>query len=393
MSLASLERLSDSALHLKTKKVRRTEHAATFDVLVHVGEIDRRRSYRALGYGSVFRYCTEELGYSSSAAGRRIQTARVIRRFPEIGTLLKRHEVNLTTVDQVAGILSESNKDRVLERIRCKSEREVRTIVESYRPPMMLKDRVRSVNVRVPAHRRACTESAVAGGASGTVAGTGGLTSRACEKSAYSRSGMAPAASLFDGRSVPTGAGATVVEKRIHVEFLARPGFMTKYNEVKAILSNTHSNASFETVFAAVMDYYLAHRSPERRAARRRETAAVGPNGSRATRSRSTRAGRSSRTSGSSRRTSTDGERSRRIPAAIRDRVYERDGGRCTFVGTTGKRCNETERLEIDHVTPFALGGTNDLPNLRLLCRAHNRLAAEQAYGKAHMRRFARSPD
>ncbi|MEA2750820.1 MAG: hypothetical protein QOI41_4963, partial [Myxococcales bacterium] len=41
--------------------------------------------------------------------------------------------------------------------------------------------------------------------------------------------------------------------------------------------------------------------------------------------------------------------------------------------------------LELDHVEARALGGTNAASNLRVRCRAHNRLAAEEVFGKAHV--------
>ena len=81
-------------------------------------------------------------------------------------------------------------------------------------------------------------------------------------------------------------------------------------------------------------------------------------------------------------------EPSRHIPAAIKDKVYERDGGRCTFVGKNGLRCDATHDLQIDHIKPFGRGGGHRLDNLRLLCGKHNRLEAEQAYGVGHMNRF-----
>ncbi|MEJ2721388.1 MAG: hypothetical protein P8181_09640, partial [bacterium] len=52
-------------------------------------------------------------------------------------------------------------------------------------------------------------------------------------------------------------------------------------------------------------------------------------------------------------------ETSRHIPARTRDAVYIRDKNRCTHIGTNGKRCNETRWLQIDHIVPFAKGGTN----------------------------------
>jgi len=37
--------------------------------------------------------------------------------------------------------------------------------------------------------------------------------------------------------------------------------------------------------------------------------------------------------------------------------------------------------LEIDHILPQAKGGASTVDNLRVRCRAHNRLAAEEEFG------------
>lgn len=49
----------------------------------------------------------------------------------------------------------------------------------------------------------------------------------------------------------------------------------------------------------------------------------------------------------------------------VRPDVLKRDGYRCV-------QCGATERLEADHITPLALGGTNDMDNLQTLCRPCN---------------------
>ena len=74
--------------------------------------------------------------------------------------------------------------------------------------------------------------------------------------------------------------------------------------------------------------------------------------------------------------------RSRHVPKAIRDEVFAREGGRCTYVGRNGRRCRSNWDLEIDHVLPFARGGDNTPDNLRLLCRAHNHLEGERHFGE-----------
>ena len=64
----------------------------------------------------------------------------------------------------------------------------------------------------------------------------------------------------------------------------------------------------------------------------------------------------------------------RAIPAAVRRHVWQRDGGRCSYLDRrTGRRCNSRHLSEIDHILPHALGGGADPRNLRLLCHAHHR--------------------
>ncbi len=60
------------------------------------------------------------------------------------------------------------------------------------------------------------------------------------------------------------------------------------------------------------------------------------------------------------------------IPAGVRRAVWARDAGRCAYIGTTGVWCLSRRFLEMDHVTPRALGGGDTIGNLRLLCRPHN---------------------
>lgn len=77
---------------------------------------------------------------------------------------------------------------------------------------------------------------------------------------------------------------------------------------------------------------------------------------------------------------------SRRVPRRVKDAVWRRDGGRCSFMGPTGIQCGETGWLEYDHKAPWALGGKSEADNIRLLCRSHN-----QAEGRRHFGALRRS--
>ena len=79
------------------------------------------------------------------------------------------------------------------------------------------------------------------------------------------------------------------------------------------------------------------------------------------------------------------GAAGRTIPAEVRRAVAKRDGGRCTFVGTNGRRCGERKLLELDHVVPVARGGLATVDGVRLRCRAHNQYEAECTFGAGFM--------
>ena len=76
-----------------------------------------------------------------------------------------------------------------------------------------------------------------------------------------------------------------------------------------------------------------------------------------------------------------------RVRSAVRREVFERDGTQCTYVAEDGRRCEARAFLELDHVEPRAVGGSDEAPNLRVRCRAHNQLWAEQAFGREWIER------
>ena len=73
-------------------------------------------------------------------------------------------------------------------------------------------------------------------------------------------------------------------------------------------------------------------------------------------------------------------ERSRFISIHDKRFINQRAGDQCEHVDPiTQIRCTSRYRLELDHIHPFTLGGSNAASNLRLLCRAHNLKAAMEA--------------
>ena len=332
----SFEQLSDRDLILQTESLTRDERACTIQILHHLNEIERRKLHLDLGYGSLFDYCVRKLKYSASAAGRRIAAARCIRRFPPVLRLLEDNELSLSTISLIEPILNEENAATILERVRGGSHREVERVVCEYRPPVALRDRIRPV--RVPASDPVELDAL--------------LFERECAS-------VSPAA--WSHRAPRT-------ESKMLVQFLASEELVEKFERAKALLSGRGADGSFADVLEVLVTEFLARRDPVARPERRAER--KGP------------------PSPDSRRRELKQGRSRHVPAAVRDEVYARDGGSCAYVGNDGSRCESRRGLEIDHVQPFAAGGSCETNNLRLLCAAHNLRAAEQTLGVNVMSRF-----
>lgn len=51
-----------------------------------------------------------------------------------------------------------------------------------------------------------------------------------------------------------------------------------------------------------------------------------------------------------------------------------RDGGQCTFLDASGKRCEEKRWLDVHHIVPKSFGGLDTLENLTTLCSGHHRV-------------------
>jgi len=58
--------------------------------------------------------------------------------------------------------------------------------------------------------------------------------------------------------------------------------------------------------------------------------------------------------------------RSRTISQEIKDKVWNRDGGKCIL-------CGSNEFIEFDHIIPFSKGGSNTYRNIQILCQSCNR--------------------
>lgn len=73
-------------------------------------------------------------------------------------------------------------------------------------------------------------------------------------------------------------------------------------------------------------------------------------------------------------------KKSRRIYFSVhlRRELLAKADHRCQYQDSKGQRCSSNYQLQTDHIIPLALGGSNKVYNLRILCRAHNNSEARR---------------
>lgn len=126
----NLRHLTDIQILKEIKILVQDERRLSVKILHHMREIDHRRLYSDIGYQSLFDYAVRHLGYSASAAYRRIQAARMLNDVPEIEGKINSGALNLTHITDAAGFFRENNvkdsalKKEVLGKIEALSKKE-----------------------------------------------------------------------------------------------------------------------------------------------------------------------------------------------------------------------------------------------------------------------------
>jgi hypothetical protein len=115
-------------------RLLRRERGAAADFLVALADFDRRRGWERLGHASHFSFLTRELGLSSGAAQLRLSAARLLPRHPAVEEALRAGRLCLSTVGQLARVLTPANEAEVLPRFFGLSAREAQEVVAAIRP-------------------------------------------------------------------------------------------------------------------------------------------------------------------------------------------------------------------------------------------------------------------
>jgi hypothetical protein len=365
-------------LFASLKQSRRDE----VGLITLIAEVDARKLYAREAKPSMFQYCTEVLHLSEQEAYLRITVARASRQHPQILSMLRDGRLHLSGVARLTKHLTPENRDEVLRRATHRTRRQIEDLVAELepqpdRPPSMRKLPSRGTTAAVvpsgttgpqgpgsngagPALMTDMPSGDGAAFASGdprfTALGGPTSTPQLCPD----RAPIAPGAA-----SAPPATMRPVAQDRYRVEFTATAKLREKLVRLQDLMRSSVPDGDLGRIIDAAVTEKL-ERLEARRFAR--------------TKSPRKRVEETDTTPSS-----------RHVPAPVRRAVHQRDGGRCTYRDVRGRRCTARDRLEFHHHDrAFGRGGEHSVANVRLMCRTHNLLLAEQEYGKERMARYRR---
>jgi len=333
-TLPLLESLSDDDLIAETKRLVAAEHVATAALLRSLMEIDVRRLYLREGCSSLFTYCTQVLHLAEGSAYNRIEAARAARRFPEVLDALAGGLITLTTIRLLAPHLNDDNHCELIAAAQSKSKRDVELLIAAIKPKPPAPAILRRAPAPPPTRDLA------------PATGCGHFAAPPALAQSRAEAARAPPGSAVRGPlhvlSVDYYKLQVTIPRDTH----------DKLRRAQDLCRHANPSGDLATLLDRALTLLLADLE------RHRCAATLAPRAS-----------------------ATETSTGRYIPAAVRRAVWQRDQGRCAFVGTSG-RCRETAFLELHHVEPFAEGGQATVANVQLRCKAHNLYEASLFFGE-----------
>jgi len=321
--LSDVTLLSNAPAHLSQ------DRAANAELLADLAEIEERRAYASAGFCSMRAYCLEELHLSDDEAFHRIHAACTAREFPAIFSALAEGRLHMTAVNLMAPHLTAENAKELLAAATHKTKTEIQLMLAQRFPRPDVPALIQPLGpLQVRSAEQLCPETVEQ------------LVPERVES------------------PTPRPKLTPLAPQRFALQLTIGQSAHDKLRYVQELLGHQVPSGDLSQVFERLLDLAIPQLE------KRKFSATSKP-----------RRGHQRLTS-----------ESRHVPAQVQRAVWERDGGRCTFVSDTGRRCSARTRLEFDHIQEVARGGQSTVGNIRMLCRTHNQHAAERTYGPGFMK-------
>jgi hypothetical protein len=342
MDHEAVARLSDDELVAVVERLTQKEREASATLVAHLAEMSRRRLHERLGFASLYVYCIEVLRLSPDEAYDRMKAAKVSRRYPQVLELLCERALSLTTIRLLAPHLRRGNHQELLDEARNESRREVQAMLARRFP-----------QPDVPTSIRPLPPPALVPQGPLTAAVIVHATADPADPSATPPTDqMATTGGAVLQVDAPTPVVRPLSPERFHIAFTADAELVELIELARDLLRHAVPGGEIAQIVGRGMSSLVQELLRQKFAITEHP-----------------------------RPDSRGASSSRHIPASVKRTVYLRDRGRCTFIGVSGRRCQERGFVEFHHLVPYAVGGGTTVENIALRCRTHNQLEGEMYFG------------
>jgi hypothetical protein len=286
---------------------------------------------------------------SEDEACRRIDAARLARRFPGMYPMIADGSLSLSVVALLKPHLTADNQHELMQACRGLTQAQAREQLAARFPRADVPSMVR----KLPEQKRNEPSRAAVSPSPGPLP----LSTPTATASPAPPVISATTASLAAPTRPPPRPIEPLAPERYKIQLTASRELKNKLEQCRDLMRHANPSGDLAPILECALDLLLDKLMRERFGAARRPRAA------------------------------TNASSGRRIDRATRRAVVAHDGLRCAWVGLDGERCNATSWLELDHEEPVAKGGSSASHNVRVLCQAHNQLSAELEFGRDTIQR------
>jgi hypothetical protein len=324
-----LSRLDDQTLNERLKRTVRVEKRLTAHIVDCIREVNTRELYKKLGYTSLYAYVTVELQYSSASAQRRIDSARLMELVPELKEDLRSGVVNLMQVSMLAQSVRQKQKETPSVELDGQEQRHLLSKIK---------------NQTLNSTQQILAESL-------------DLAVKVVEKKRVQK------------------------DESVRLEVTLTKEQMKKLERVKELISHTHPSLTWAELVDVLAQEFIKRKDPliERRARK----ATTGKKRDQVKENTRVDFQMEVKAERPNEEIEPPQKHPRRISAATKRRVFQRDQCCQWKHPMTGQICGSRFQLQIDHKQPVWAGGGAQAENLQLLCSTHNFYRYKQQAGLA----------
>lgn len=330
--------MTQEQIHQKLLILISKERSLLSQIIDYLQMIYDQRIYAERGHSSLFAYVVKELGYSESAAYRRVNAVKMIKEIPGLADQVKSGALNLNTLADAASAFRRNEKQE--------------------RKKLSPKEKARSLDSLV------------------------GKSKREAEKKL---------AKIFPQSETPkTTLRQFTTKQDDGVKTKVTLVFSEKQMKVIHRLKELYPGKDLTELFFIAGQDFLKRTDPMEKAQRIIQKKHIKEQVIEKIRDRE-EIQKNNISPGKvpvPKNNKVDQE-IKRVPSNIKHKVWVRDKGECQFRNKkTGKICGSKMSLELDHLKPRAWGGEHSIDNIQLCCKVHNLYRAKKLLGDNKMRPY-----